>query len=105
MDYISERIKTYAEEFDMCVPTGKLKKDEVETKHPLGEHAAARGLEGAYGDDEPEYTLDMLIAVNPKYEGFAKEYCPDARLTARGLEGAYGEGEPEYTLDMLISVS
>ena len=49
----------------MCVPTEKLKKEEVETKQPLGEHAAARGLEAAYDDDEPEYTLDMLTALNP----------------------------------------
>ncbi len=28
MDYTSERIETYMEEFDMCVPTEKLKKSE-----------------------------------------------------------------------------
>ena len=45
----------------MGAPTEKLKKEEIEAKQPLAEHAAARGLEGAYSDDEPEYTLDMLI--------------------------------------------
>ena len=50
-------------------------------------------------EDEPEYTLDMLISVNPKYEGAVKECCPEARVPARGLEGAYSEDEPEYTLE------
>ena len=57
----------------MGAPTEKLKKEEVEAKQPLEEHASARGLEGAYSDDEPEYTLDMLIAVNPDYEGTDKK--------------------------------
>jgi len=30
---------------------------------------SAEGLEVAYGDDEPEYTLDMLKEINPDYEG------------------------------------
>ena len=63
----------------MCVPTEKLKKEEVETKHPLGEHAAVRGLEGAYDDDEPEYTLDMLTALNPNYEGTDKKCGSEKR--------------------------
>ena len=58
----------------MCVPAEKLKKEEVETKHPLGEHAAARGLEGAYDDNEPEYTPDRLTALNPDYKG-DREKC------------------------------
>ena len=48
----------------MGAPTKKLKKEDVETKQPLAERASARGLEGAYDDDEPEYTLDMLISVS-----------------------------------------
>ena len=89
----------------MCVPTEKLKKEEVETKHPLGEHAAVRGLEGAYDDDEPEYTLDMLIAVNPDYKGASEKCNATSRLPARGLEGAYDDDEPEYTLDMLTALN
>ena len=30
---------------------------------------SAAGLEGAYGDDEPEYTPDLVIEPNPDYEG------------------------------------
>jgi hypothetical protein len=26
-------------------------------------------LEGAYGDDEPEYTTDLIREANPDYEG------------------------------------
>ena len=63
----------------MCVPTEKLKKEEVETKHRLGEHAAVCGLEGAYDDDEPEYTLDMLAALNPDYEGTDKKCASEKR--------------------------
>ena len=89
----------------MDAPTEKLKKEEVKTKQPLREQASARGLEGAYGDDEPEYTLDMLIAVNPDYKGSREKCNATSRLPARGLEGAYDDDEPEYTLDMLIAVN
>jgi hypothetical protein len=27
------------------------------------------GLDGAYGDDEPEYTTDLIREANPEYEG------------------------------------
>ena len=82
----------------MGAPTEKLKKEEVETKQLLGEQASARGLEGAYSDDEPEYTLDMLIAVNPDYKGNNEKCDSKSRIPARGLGGAYGNNEPEYTL-------
>jgi hypothetical protein len=29
---------------------------------------SAQGLESAYGDDEPEYSLERLISVNPEYD-------------------------------------
>jgi hypothetical protein len=29
---------------------------------------SAKGLASAYGDDEPEYTLDSIIEINPDYE-------------------------------------
>ncbi len=83
----------------MGAPTKKLKKEEVEAKQPLEERASARGLEGAYDDDEPEYTLDMLIAVNPDYKGAPEKCNATLHLPARGLEGAYDDDEPEYTLE------
>ena len=30
---------------------------------------ARQGLAAAYGDDEPEYTLDMIKEPNPDYQG------------------------------------
>ena len=54
--------------------------------------APLSGLAAAYGEDEPEYTLDMLINKNPHYK-------PGTSVS--GLAAAYGEDEPEYTLDML----
>ena len=33
------------------------------------EQLAAAGLNAAYGEDEPEYTLDMVREPNPEYEG------------------------------------
>ena len=39
--------------------------EEHETWHRLSMQALAR----AYGDDEPEYTTDMLKWTNPDYEG------------------------------------
>ena len=89
----------------MSAPTKKLKKEEVEAKQSLGSHAAARGLEGAYSDDEPEYTLDMLIALNPDYKSSPDKCNATSHLPARGLEGAYDDDEPEYTLDMLAALN
>jgi hypothetical protein len=31
-------------------------------------HLACRALEGAYGEDEPEYSLDLIKEPNPEYE-------------------------------------
>ena len=56
--------------------------------------APLSGLAAAYGEDEPEYTLDMLINKNP-------DDTLGASLSE--LAAAYGEDEPEYTLDMLIN--
>ena len=56
--------------------------------------APVSGLAATYGEDEPEYTLDMLINKNPDYILGA---------SASGLAAAYGEDEPEHTLDMLIN--
>ncbi len=83
--------------------TQPVNTEKTEEEQVLETRVPARGLAGTYGEDEPEYTLDMLISVNPKYEGSVKECCPEARVPARGLEGAYSDDEPEYTLDTLIS--
>lgn len=31
--------------------------------------SSARNLEEAYGEDEPEYSLDSILEANPDYEG------------------------------------
>ena len=78
MDFVGKLIEKYQEESDMTTSN---------TVH-------VSGLAAAYGEDEPEYTLDMLINKNPDYE-------PGTSVS--GLAAAYGEDEPEYTLDMLIN--
>jgi hypothetical protein len=32
-------------------------------------HFSLANLERAYGEDEPEYSLDLIKEANPKYEG------------------------------------
>ena len=32
-------------------------------------HFSLANLERAFGDDEPEYSLDLIKEANPKYEG------------------------------------
>ena len=78
MDFVGKLIEKYQEESDMTTSN---------TVH-------MSGLAAAYGEDEPEYTLDMLINENPDYE---------QGTSVSGLAAAYGEDEPEYTLDMLIN--
>ena len=78
MDFVGKLIEKYQEESDMT----------TSNVAPLS------GLAAAYGEDEPEYTLDMLINENP-------DYIPGTSVS--GLAAAYGEDEPEYTLDMLIN--
>ncbi len=34
-----------------------------------GTHFSLANLERAYGNDEPEYSLDLIKEANPKYEG------------------------------------
>ncbi|MDE0484889.1 MAG: hypothetical protein OXI67_20135 [Candidatus Poribacteria bacterium] len=48
--------------------------EKSEREHDLTErenwhHFSMQMLERAYGEDEPEYTTDMLKWVNPDYEG------------------------------------
>ena len=85
--------------------TGPLKKEKVEGDQVFEKRVPARGLEAAYDDDEPEYTLDMLTALNPDYEGTDKKCDSEKRVPARGLEAAYDDDEPEYTLDMLTALN
>ena len=51
MDFVGKLIEKYQEESDMT--TSNV--------------AHVSGLAAAYGEDEPEYTLDMLINKNPEY--------------------------------------
>ena len=78
MDFVGKLIEKYQEESDMTISNA----------------APLSGLATAYGENEPEYTLDMLINKNPHYK-------PGTSVS--GLAAAYGEDEPEYTLDMLIN--
>lgn len=58
-----------------------------------------------YGEDEPKYTPDMLISLNPDAEEPNAKWSTGAPSGAHGLEAAYGENEPEYTPDMLIAIN
>ena len=105
MHFIGNLIEKYEEQSTMANWTESLNREEIKTDLDSEMRLPARGLEAAYGDDEPEYTLDMLISVNPDYAGLDENGEVSIRLPARGLEAAYGDDEPEYTLDMLISVN
>lgn len=45
--------------------TEPVNTEAIEEEQVFETRVPARGLEAAYGEDEPEYTLDMLISVNP----------------------------------------
>ena len=102
MNFIGNLIEKYEEQSTMENRTESLDREESEAERDAGLRLPARGLEAAYGDDEPEYTLDMLIDVNPHYAGLDENGEISSRLPMRGLEAAYSDDEPEYTLDMLI---
>ena len=105
MHFISNLIEKYEEQSTMANWTEPLNAEEAKTELRSGMRLPVRGLAAAYGDDEPEYTRDMLISVNPDYAGLDENGKVRMRLPARGLAAAYGDDEPEYTLDMLISVN
>ena len=63
-----------------------------------------RGHAETATEDEPEYTADMLISVNPHYEEPSETWNGIAR-PVRGHAETATEDEPEYTADMLISVN
>ena len=102
MNFIGNLIEKYEEQSTMENRTESVDRKETEAERDVSLRLPARGLELAYGDDEPEYTLDMLISVNPDYAGLDENGEVSLRVPARGLELAYGDDEPEYTLDMLI---
>ena len=85
--------------------TESLDREESEAERDASLRIPMRGLAAAYGDDEPEYTLDMLTSINPEYAGLDENGEISLRIPPRGLEAAYGDDEPEYTLDMLISAN
>ena len=102
MNFIGNLIEKYEEQSTMENRTELLDREESEAEEDAGLRLPMRGLEAAYGDNEPEYTLDMLIDVNPHYAGLDENGEISLRLPMRGLEAAYSDDEPEYTLDMLI---
>lgn len=105
MHFIGNLIEKYEEQPTMENRTESLDKEESEAEGDTNLRLSARGLGAAYGDDEPEYTLDMLTEINPDYAGLDEHGEVSLRLPARGLEAAYGDDEPEYTLDMLTEVN
>ena len=105
MNFIGNLIEKYEEQSTMENRTESLDKEESRTERDASLRIPPRGLAAAYGDDEPEYTSDMLISINPDYAGLDEHGEISSRIPVRGLEAAYGDDEPEYTLDMLISVN
>ena len=105
MNFIGNLIEKYEEQLTMENWTESLDNEESRTERDASLRIPPRGLAAAYGDDEPEYTLDMLIDVNPDYAGLDENGEISLRIPVRGLEGAYGDDEPEYTLDMLTEVN
>jgi len=101
MNFIGNLIEKYEEQATMENWTESTD-EETKIEPDSGLRLPARGLEAAYGDDEPEYTLDMLTDVNPHYAGLDENGEISLRLPMRGLEAAHSDDEPEYTLDMLI---
>ena len=101
MHFIGNLIEKYEEQSTMTNWTESSDTEETKTERNASLRLPVRGLEAAYSNDEPEYTLDMLISVNPDYAGLDENGEVSLRLPARGLELAYGDDEPEYTLDML----
>jgi hypothetical protein len=105
MCFISNLIEKYEEESNIIALPEPTTKEKVKHRSESFFHLGSRGLEAAYCDNEPEYTMDMLIAVNPDYEGADIKLNPGKHSFARGLEAAYDNDEPEYTTDILIEVN
>ena len=67
MNFIGNLIEKYEEQSTMGNQTESLNREEAKTDLDSDMRVPVRGLEAAYGDDEPEYTLDMLTEVNPDH--------------------------------------
>ena len=91
-DFIGNLIEKYEEEFDMAILV-----ETVRTHREVLLSLGPRGLEAAYGDDEPEYTDVTFIEKNPNYTGIRVELADGSIHLERGLAAAYGDDEPEYT--------
>jgi len=69
--YDGERI-CLDEEFDLKQDTKLLvtilSNEEPDDERESWAHLSSQRLEGAYGEDEPEYTSDLLKEVNPSYD-------------------------------------
>lgn len=48
-------------------PNGKT--DDIDQAYENWSQVSLSGLEYAYGDDEPEYSLNLIKETNPYYEG------------------------------------
>ena len=68
MHFIGKLIEKYEETSNVTHQYESLDRKRNENEWEDGLPLFARGLEAAYSDDEPEYTTDMLIEVNPDYE-------------------------------------
>ena len=105
MHFIGKLIEKYEETPNVTHQYESLDREEVENEWRDGLPLPAQGLEAAYSDDEPEYTLDMLTEVNPDYELPDEEQESELPLPAQGLEAAYSDDEPEYITDVLTEKS
>ena len=95
MNFIGNLIEKCEENFDM--------KEELEAELNTGLRSPAYGLETAYDNDESEYTLDMLSAVNSDYEDASEKWGYGLSLPDSSPEEA--SNDAEYTLDMLSAVN
>ena len=105
MHFIGKLIEKYQEKFDTTNRSQPSDPEKIEYNWESGMSLPVSSLEEAYGDDEPEYTKDMLIAVNPDYEDASEKWVSGSPLSASSLEEANDDDEPEYTKDMLIAVN
>lgn len=105
MRFIGKLIEKYEDQSDLTGWNESLEGEDVEVEWEGELCVSAQGLETAYDDDEPEYTTDMLVEVNPDYKDPDGKRSPELCVSVQGLEAAYSDDEPEYTTDMLIEVN
>ena len=98
-NFIGNLIEKHEEKSDMAILAESP--DQRDALLSLG----PRGLEAAYGDDEPDYTDVTFIKVNPNYKGIRVESGNGEHSSGRGLAAAYGDDEPDYTDVTFIEVN